>query len=75
MPRDGGFALSDLRGSTLSIVCARCGRRETYSKARLMARHGDAKLTDLLQTLAHCPKGCSASTHDRCGAVFERLSQ
>jgi hypothetical protein len=39
-----------------------------------MERHGDAKLTDLLQTLANCPKGRSASIHDRCGAVLERLS-
>ena len=74
MPRDGGLALSDLRGSTLSIVCELCGRRETYSKARLMERHGDAKLTDLLQTLANCPKVRSASIHDRCRAVFESLS-
>jgi hypothetical protein len=29
--------------------------------ARRMARHGDAKLTDLLQTLAACPKARSAS--------------
>jgi hypothetical protein len=74
MPRDGGLTLSDLRGPTLSIVCESCGRRETYSKARLMERHGDAKLTDLLRTLADCPKERSASIHDRCGAVFERLS-
>ena len=35
---------------TLSIVCEPCGRRGRYSVAKLMAEHGDAKLTDLLQT-------------------------
>jgi hypothetical protein len=36
-----------------------------------MAQHRDAKLTDLLRTLADCPKACSAGIHDRCKAVFE----
>jgi len=35
-----------------------------------MAEHGDAKLTDLLLTLAACPKARSASIHDRCKAVY-----
>ena len=39
-----------------------------------MEQHGDAKLTDLLQTLANCPKARSASIHDRCKAVFEGLA-
>jgi hypothetical protein len=56
MPRDGAVTVSDLRGPTLSIVCEPCGRRETYNMARLLERHGDAKLTDLLQALANCPK-------------------
>jgi hypothetical protein len=34
---------------------------------------GDAALTDLLRTLADCPKTRSASIHDRCKAVFEGL--
>jgi len=38
-----------------------------------MERHGDAKLTDLLQMLANCPKARSASIHDRCKVVFEQL--
>ena len=45
MPRDGAVVLSDLRNPTLSILCDPCGRR-----GRLMEQHGDAKLTDLLQT-------------------------
>ena len=55
---------------TLSIVCEPCGRRGTYGVARLAEQHGDAKLTDLLLTLANCPKARSASIHDRCKAVF-----
>lgn len=74
MPRDGAFILSDVLGPTLSIVCEPCGRRGTYNVVRLMEQHGDAKLTDLLQTLAHCPKTRSASIHDRCKAVFEGLA-
>jgi hypothetical protein len=38
-----------------------------------MERHGDAKLTDLLQTLANCSKTRSASVHARCRVVFEQL--
>jgi hypothetical protein len=34
----------------------------------------DAKLFDLLQTLANCPKARSANIHERCKAVFEKLS-
>ena len=74
MPRDGAVVLSDLRNPTLSIVCEPCGRRGTYNVVRLMEQHGDAKLTDLLQTLADCPKARSASIHDRCKAVFEGLA-
>jgi hypothetical protein len=74
MPRDGSLVLSDLRNPALSIVCEPCSRRGSYNAARLMAQHGDAKLTDLLQTLANCPKARSASIHDRCKAVFEGLA-
>ena len=73
MPRDGALVLSDVRRPALSIVCEPCGRRGTYSVARLMERHGDAKLTDLLQTLANRPKAHSVSVHDRCKVVFEQL--
>jgi hypothetical protein len=73
MPRDGALTLSDVRGPTLSIVCEPCGRRGRYGVAGLMEQHGDAKLTDLLQTLADCQKARSASIHDRCKAVYEGL--
>jgi hypothetical protein len=42
--------------------------------AKLIERHGDAKLTDLLQTLVRCPKARSANVHDRCGVVYDGLS-
>ena len=73
MPRDGALILSDVRGSTLTIVCAPCGKRGRYSVAKLIVQHGDAKLIDLLQTLTDCPKAHSASIHDRCKAVYEGL--
>ena len=73
MPRDGGLTLSDVHSPTLSIVCEPCGRRGRYTVARLLEGHGDAKLTDLLQKLADCPKTRCASIHDRCKAVYEGL--
>jgi hypothetical protein len=74
MPRDGALCLSDVRGPTLSIVCEPCGRHGVYNVTRLMERHGDAKLTDLLVEIAKCPKARSASIHERCKVVFEKLS-
>jgi hypothetical protein len=38
---------------------------------RKIVRHGDAKLTDLLLTLADCPKARSVIIHDRCKARYE----
>ena len=65
MPRDGSIILTYVREPTLTIVCEPCGRRGRYSVAKLMAEHGDSKLTDLLGALAACPKARSASIHDR----------
>jgi hypothetical protein len=73
MPRDGALTLSDLRSPTLSIVCEPCNRHGRYSVARLVEEQGDAKLTDLLLTLADCQKGRSDRIHDRCEAVYEQL--
>ena len=54
MPRDGSLTLSDIREPTLAIGCERCGRHGLYSVKRLIAAHGaDAKLTELLVTLAN----------------------
>jgi hypothetical protein len=65
--------LSDVRGPTLSIVCEPCSRRGRYNVDKLMAEHGDAKLTDLIVTLANCEKARSFSVYDRCKAVYEGL--
>src|SRR3984885_164415 len=46
--------------------CEPCGRSGQYNVERLMAEHGDAKMTVLLQTLADRPKARSASIYDRC---------
>ncbi len=73
MPRDGALTLSDVRSSTLSIVCEPCSMCGVYNVARLMERHGDAKLPELLQTLTNCPKAHSANIHDRCKAVYSGL--
>jgi hypothetical protein len=73
MPRDGSMTLSDVRGPTLAIVCEPCGRRGHHRVESLLAEHGDAKLTDLLVTLADCPKARSVSVRDRCRAVYEGL--
>jgi hypothetical protein len=41
--------------------------------ARLVEEYGDAKLTDLLQTLASCQKTHSPGIHDQCKVVYEGL--
>jgi hypothetical protein len=73
MPRDGTLTLSDVSGPMLTIVCEPCVMRGRYAVARLLEEHGDAALTDLLRTLADCPKTRSAGIHDPCKAVFEGL--
>jgi hypothetical protein len=69
----GAFTLSDVRAPSLVIVCEPCGRRGQYGVARLIKRHGDARLPDLLAVLAGCPKARSVSIHDRCKARYEGL--
>ena len=61
--RDHAHTLSDFRVPTLSIECEPCGRAGRYNVARLMERHGDAKLAELLYVLADCPK---AKVQRRC---------
>jgi hypothetical protein len=61
MPRDA-LTLSDVRASALEIGCEPCGRHGRYNVERLIAVHGrDAKLTELLVTLANCEKAHSFS--------------
>jgi hypothetical protein len=73
MPRDGAIILTDLRAPFLRVVCEPCGRRGSYGVGRLMAKHGDAKLTDLLPVLANRSRraNSAASIYDRCEAAFE----
>ena len=73
MPRDGSLTLSEVHGPTLAIVCEVCGRRGRYNVERLIAAHSDAKLTDLLTTLADCDRARSFSIYDRWKAVYEGL--
>ena len=68
-PRGGALTLSDVRGPTFGILCEPCGRPGRYNVAKLIEQHGDAKLTDLLLTLADCRKSRSASAYDRCKAL------
>jgi hypothetical protein len=60
MPKDA-FTLSDVREPTLTVVCEPCGRRGRYNVEKLMAKHGDAKILYLLDTLTNCPKMQSAN--------------
>jgi len=75
MPRDGSLTLSDIQEPTLAIGCERCGRHGRYNVAQLIAVHGaNAKLTELLVTLANCEKARSFNIYDRCKAKFEGFS-
>jgi hypothetical protein len=73
MPKDA-FTLSDVRESTLTIVCQPCGRRGRYNVRRLMAEYGNAKIHYLLAELANCPEAQSTNIYERCKARFEGLS-
>ena len=72
MPKDA-FILSDVLEPTL-VVCDPCGRRGRYNVEKLMAKHGDAKILYLLDTLANCPKAQSTNIYDRCKAKYEGLA-
>jgi hypothetical protein len=63
--RDQAHTLSDFRVPTLSIECEPCGRYGRYNIANLMEQYGDAKLPELLYTLADCLKARSTSVAAR----------
>jgi hypothetical protein len=63
MPREGSRILSDVRAPTLTIVCEPCERRGRYNVEGPFSALGGAKLTNLLATLADCPKARSVSIH------------
>jgi hypothetical protein len=71
MPCDGAVVLSDILDAALGVACEPCARRGRYSVARLIEKHGDAPLTDLLAEIADCQKAKAQGVHDRCKARFE----
>jgi hypothetical protein len=72
MPRDGAQTLSDLTAPRLTIACGQCGRRGSYSVARLIEQRGDARLTDFLhEVTVDCQCKNAIGLHNRCGARFE----
>jgi hypothetical protein len=50
MPRDRATLLTDLADDALIVRCDVCRRSGRYSVARLLAQHGDLRLTDLRLT-------------------------
>jgi hypothetical protein len=64
----GAVTLSDLMGPRLGLGCARRQRKGRYSVARLMAKHGDALLTDLRAFChgAHRDTLCGGAEHRLC---------
>jgi hypothetical protein len=72
MPRSGATTLSDVVDTTLTLACPPCGRKGVYSVARLMAKHGDAKIPDLRRFLsADCSKHKLGATANQCQALFD----
>ena len=69
--RQGDGCQRRCRSEANRIVREPCGRRGRYNEERLMAEHGDVKLTNLLATLADCPKARSVSNYDRWKVVYE----
>jgi hypothetical protein len=72
MPKGGATLLSDSANDALAVSCDRCGRRGRYSVARLLKRHGDIGLPDLLAALAaDCPKRHANRFDDMCAARYD----
>jgi hypothetical protein len=59
------FLFPILQSAIAHQAAAKMSRR-VYRVERLIGEHGDAKLTNLLVTLANCPKARSISIHDCC---------
>jgi hypothetical protein len=72
MLRQGAATLSDLIAPILALASEPCGRKGVYSVARLQAKHGDARLTDLRAFLtADCPNRAKRSIHAQCAAKYD----
>jgi hypothetical protein len=65
------MTLSDLGTPRLEVACEKCGRKGSYSVAKLYAERGDLRLTDFLSELTSaCPNARSIGWHERCVARF-----
>ena len=63
-----GPMLSDWAAAEVSYQCSRCQRRETFTKAGLLRRYGDRRLTDLLVLItAGCPRHGNTQVYELCG--------
>ena len=71
MPRSGRKSCLTFFRRPLPSFCEGCRREGRYNVARLIAKHGDAALTDLLSFLSvKCPKTAFVRIHDRCKAHY-----
>jgi len=74
MPRSGRKSCLTFFRRPLPSFCEGCRREGRYNVARLIAKHGDAALTDLLGFLsAKCPESGSARIQDRCKARYSPM--
>jgi hypothetical protein len=72
------MTLSDIPGPRLGVACDKCGRKGSYSVAKLYAERGDLRLTDFLSELTSaCPNARSIGWHERAlrGSCVERMAR
>jgi hypothetical protein len=56
------------------VVCPKCMRRGSYWGQRLLDKHGDVRMTDLLAIIAaDCLKLQERNKSDWCGVRYEQL--
>ena len=74
MSNSGAVTLGDIadRVAMLEIECADCSRYGRYRVDRLIEQHGAKLGLPYLREMlaADCPRQCSVSIYDRCGARF-----
>lgn len=77
MPRNGSTTFGDLDGKLdrLRVECTRCGRKGSYSVARLLRTWGpDGRLMDWKATLApECPRTLAKQVAERPGVAVAML--
>ena len=57
-------------GEPVTLYAILADGEAEFAVARLIAQHGDAKLTDLLQVPVRCEKAQWSNIYDRCKAVY-----